>query len=133
MGFSTWLMTALIFVIINLWFNYENLWSNKPLFGQWVSSNSQKIALSGRSPTNFISHLVDLEKLVRHKLLLENNTENSKVPTIVSLVVTALFHVTILLCLIHLSLCFCFCILNWKYTIKYFTIKWSSIYIGNTS
>ena len=43
--------------------NVKKLWSNKFIFGYWVSNGSIKIWISEHSPVKVISHIADLEKL----------------------------------------------------------------------
>ena len=54
---------SLCFYYKKLWSKCKKLWSNKFIFGYWVSNGSIKIRISERSPVKVISHIVDLEKL----------------------------------------------------------------------
>ena len=55
---------SLCFYYKNLWSKSKKLWTNKFIFGYWVSNGSIKIRISKRSPVKVISHVVDLEKLL---------------------------------------------------------------------
>ena len=51
-----------------LWSKCKKLWSNKFIFGYWVSNGSIKIRISKCAPVKVISHIVDLEKLFPDEL-----------------------------------------------------------------
>ena len=51
----------------------KKLWTNKFIFGHWVSNGSIKIRISERSPVKVISHIADLEKLFPDNTLLKDD------------------------------------------------------------
>ena len=53
-----------------------SLWTNKFIFGYWVSNGSIKIRISERSPVKVISHIVDLEKLFPDNPLLKDDHDD---------------------------------------------------------
>ena len=64
---------SLCFYYKKLWSKCKKLWSNKFIFGYWVSNGSIKIRISERSPVKVISHIVDLEKLFPDNPLLKDD------------------------------------------------------------
>ena len=64
---------SLCFYYKKLWSKCKNLWSNKFIFGYWVSNGSIKIRISESSPVKVISHIVDLEKLFPDNPLLKDD------------------------------------------------------------
>ena len=64
---------SLCFYYKKLWSKCKKLWSNKFIFGYWVSNGSIKIRILERSPVKVISHIVDLEKLFPDNPLLEHD------------------------------------------------------------
>ena len=68
---------SLCFYYKKLWSKCKKLWTNKFIFGYWVSNGSIKIRISERSPVKVISHIVDLEKLFPdNPLLTDDQTES---------------------------------------------------------
>ena len=59
---------SLCFYYKKLWSKCKKLWSNKFIFGYWVSNGSIKIRISKCAPVKVISHIVDLEKLFPDEL-----------------------------------------------------------------
>ena len=64
---------GLCFYYKTLWSKCKNLWSNKFIFGYWVSNGSIKIRISKRSPVKVISYIVDSEKLFPDNSLLKDD------------------------------------------------------------
>ena len=64
---------SLCFYYKKLWSKCKKLWTNKFIFGYWVSNGSIKIRISERSPVKVISHIVDLEKLFPDNPLLKDD------------------------------------------------------------
>ena len=64
---------SLCFYYKKLWSKCKNLWSNKFIFGYWVSNGSIKIRISKRSPVKVISYIVDSEKLFPDNSLLKDD------------------------------------------------------------
>ena len=64
---------SLCFYYKRLWAKCKKLWTNKFIFGYWVSNGSTKIRISERSPVKVISHIVDLEKLFPDNPLLKDD------------------------------------------------------------
>ena len=68
---------SLNFYYKKLWSKCKKLWTNKFIFGYWVSNGSVKIRMSERFPVEVISHIVDLEKLFPdNRLLKDDQTES---------------------------------------------------------
>ena len=68
---------SLCFYYKRLWSKCKKLWTNKFIFGYWVSNGSIKIRMSERFPVKVISHIVDLEKLFPdNPLLTDDQTES---------------------------------------------------------
>ena len=68
---------SLCFYYKKLWSKCKKLWTNKFIFGYWVSNGSIKIRISERSPVKVISHIVDLEKLFPDNPLLTDDQNES--------------------------------------------------------
>ena len=64
---------SLCFCYKKLWSNCKKLWTNKFIFGYWVSNVSVEIRISERSPAKIISYIVDLEKLFQDNPLLKDD------------------------------------------------------------
>ena len=63
----------LCFYYKTLWSKCKKLWSNKFIFGYWLSNGSIKIRIPELSPVKVISHIVDLEKLFPDNPLLKDD------------------------------------------------------------
>ena len=70
---SVYINDSLYFYYKKLWSKCKNLWSNKLVFGYWVSNGSIKKSISERLPVKVISFIVDLEKLFPNNLLLKGD------------------------------------------------------------
>ena len=64
---------SLCFCYKKLWSKCRKLWTNKFIFGYWVSNVSVEIRISERSPAKIISYIVDLEKLFQDNPLLKDD------------------------------------------------------------
>ena len=64
---------SLCFCYKKLWSKCRKLWTNKFIFGYWVSNVSVEIRISERSPAKIISYIVDLKKLFQDNPLLKDD------------------------------------------------------------
>ena len=71
-------MIVYVFITKKLCSKCEKLWSNKFIFGYWVSNGSIKIRISEFSPVKVISDIVDLEKLFPDNPLLKDDHIEAK-------------------------------------------------------